>query len=72
MQAASVQKYHRAVLGTFTQGSVSPFAKVVFHLPATPFDLAQQNPGSNAHALLALLLLGVPSVFVSQKLLLLL
>jgi hypothetical protein len=72
MQAASVCDRRKAVLRTFTQGSTSPFAKVVFRLLATPFDLASQNPGSNANEQFALLLLAEPSVFTLQKLLLLL
>ena len=48
MQAASVLEHQRAVFGLVDQGSTSPFAKVVFHLPVTPFDPALAKSGRDA------------------------
>ena len=53
MQEASVQGHQGAVLGIFTQGSVSPFASVVFHLgrikPAPLLHLTSHKAKSGGH-----------------------
>ena len=53
MQEASVREHQGAVLGISTQGSVSPFASVVFHLdrikPAPLLHLTSHKAKSGGH-----------------------